>query len=260
MNPNTKTCWLLMCFLAVVLTACSPASSPQDESYDVIQRTRPAEAPWRNTPTPNLSLTATVVARESAITAYTYYESFDQNAYDWRLGDEDNQYWQGVIAIQDGTYAWQVASVKSTFMAWANFKEALDVQDFDLALRARRVAGEPHLACFGALFRISPEGIDGGTYMLTVCDNGFYKTLYYDSENRWDAIQDWTEAKAIITDDWNLIEVSARGPDFSVLINHQQVLTFSDSRLNSGEIAILVDYYSEAPGQVEFDFFALQPQ
>ena len=259
MKRLIKIVWLVICSLTVLLHACSPTAPTQNETFEVIERTRPPESPWRFTPTPNLSLTATVAARERVITAYTYYESFNLNTYDWRVGDEDNQYWQGSIDIQDGTYTWQVTAVKTTFMAWANFKEVLDVQDFDLALRARRVSGESHLACFGLFFRLSPEGIDGGMYMLSVCDNGFFKVMYYDAENRWDAIQDWTETRAIIMDDWNLIEVNARGPKFSVLINHHQVLTFNDTRLTNGEIAILVDYYTVTPGQVEFDFFALQP-
>jgi len=84
--------------------------------------------------------------------------------------------------------------------------------------------------------------------------------LYYDAEIRWDIIQDWTEARAIVSDDWNLFEVSTRGTDFVILINHQEVLSFSDTRLASGQVAILLDYYSENPGQIEFDFFALQPE
>jgi hypothetical protein len=250
----------VICSAVLLLQACSPAATSQNDSVEVVERTRPVEAPWRVTPTPNLSLTATVTARESAITTYPYYESFNQNTYDWRVGEEDNDYWQGSINIQDGMYTWQFTAVKSTFMSWAIFKEVPDVQDFDLALRARRVAGEPQLACFGVFYRISPDGIDGGAYMLTVCDNGFYKMLYYDAENRWDTIQDWTETRAIVSDDWNLIEVSAREADFSILINHQQVLTFSDTRLTRGQIAILIDHYSENPGQIAFDFFALQPQ
>jgi len=42
--------------------------------------------------------------------------------------------------------------------------------------------------------------------------------------------------------------------------NDLQVLTFSDTRLTRGQIAILIDHYSENPGQIAFDFFALQPQ
>lgn len=260
MKQHLKIAWLVISSLTLLLYACSPSASSQSETFAVIERTRPANPPWQYTPTPNLSQTATAVARENAITSYAFYESFDQNTYEWRVGAEDNQYWQGSIDIRDGLYTWQITGVKTTFMTWANFKEVLEIQDFEAALRVRRTAGEPHLACFGLLFRISPDGIDGGMYMLSVCDNGFYKMLYYDAENQWDIIQDWTEARAIILDDWNLVEVSASGADFSVLINHQQVLTFTDNRLASGEIAILVDYYSETPGQIEFDFFALQSQ
>lgn len=249
---------LVICAAALLLSACSPTAQTQEDAFETVERTRPVNPPWQVTPTPNLSLTATVAARVSAIEAYTYYEPFDQNSFEWREGEEDNDFWQGEVRIENSAYIWQITGVKTTFMTWANFKEELALQDFDLAISARRVAGEPHLACFGAFFRMASGGIDDGVYMLSACDNGFYKVLYFDAETRWDTIQDWTETRAIVAEDWNLIEVSARGDEFTILINHQEVLTFTDGRLPSGEIAILVDYYTESPGQIEFDFFALQ--
>ncbi len=260
MKTHKIIAWLLFCGLLLLLYACSSPAESQGETFEVVERTRPANPPWQYTRTPDLSLTATATARESAITDYIYFESFDQNTYDWRVGATENPYWDGSIDIQNGTYTWQIDSVNETFMAWANFKAALDLQDFDVALRVRRVTGEPLQACFGMLFRISPEGIDEGTYLMSVCDNGYYKVMYYNAETHWDPIQDWTRTSAIYQDDWNLIEISARSSSFSVLINHQLVLTFSDSRLPRGEIAILVDYYTQTPGQIEFDFFALQPE
>jgi hypothetical protein len=64
--------------------------------------------------------------------------------------------------------------------------------------------------------------------------------------------------EALVKGDWNLLEVSARGEDFSVWINHQLMLTFTDSRLPNGSVSILLDLYGEAPVQIECDFFALQ--
>ena len=71
-------------------------------------------------------------------------------------------------------------------------------------------------------------------------------------------INDWTFTEAILQEDWNLLEINARGEDFTISINHQQVTALSDSRLPGGSVAILIDIYGSAPGQIEFDFFALQ--
>lgn len=287
--------WLLMISLTLLLHACSLLDGQKD-TYDGVDRTKPASAPWKYTATPNLSLTATsqyeatvaqeaikaeatqhaqatataeaftiqstatAVARESAIAAYTYFDPFDDNTIDWRVGAEDNEYWQGSIAIKDGAYTWQVASAKQGFMTWANFEPLADLADFDAALRVRRVLGEPHQACFGLLFRQAPDGFDGGAYIFSVCDNGYYKLLYFATQNGWDVLQDWTLTEALNEGDWNLLEVSARGEDFTVWINHQPMLTFTDDRLPSGSVSLLLDIYGVAPIQIEFDFFALQPQ
>lgn len=296
MNNHTKTApWLLLLSLTLLLYACSTPFAKK-EIYEVVDRTRPADSPWKYTPTPNLGLTATTqyeatatqeaieaeetqhaqatataeafaiqstataVARESAIAAYTYFDPFDSNANDWWVGPEDNEYWQGSIAINDSFYTWQVASAKQGFMTWSNFEPLADLADFDAALRIRRVLGEPHQACFGLLFRQASDGIDAGTYILSVCDNGYYKLLYFDAQNSWDVLQDWTKTAALVEGGWNLLEVSARGADFALWINHQPMLTFTDGRLPSGGVSLLLDIYGEAPVQIEFDFFALQPQ
>jgi hypothetical protein len=291
--PTKIILWLLICVLVLGLHACSTPFGKK-ESFKVVDRTRPADSPWKYTRTPDLGLTATsqyqvtatqqaidaevtqqagstataeafssqstatAVARESAIAAYDYYDPFIEDINNWRVGAEDNEYWQGSITIKDGAYTWQVASVKQSFVTWSEFKPLANLVDFDLALRIRRVLGEPQQACFGILFRQASGGIDAGTYILSVCDNGYYKVLYYDAQNGWDVLQDWTQTEALIEGDWNLLEVSARGEDFTVWINHQPILTFSDSRLPSGRASILLDLYGEAPVQIECDFFALQ--
>jgi hypothetical protein len=294
MKNHTQTApWLLLLSLTLLLQACSTPFG-QKEVYEGVDRTRPADSPWKYTRTPDLGLTATsqyqvtatqqaieaevtqqagstataeafssqstatAAARESAITTYTYFDPFDDNTNDWRVGAEDNEYWQGSIAINDSTYTWQVALAKQGFITWANFEPLANLADFDAALRVRRVLGEPHQACFGLLFRQTSESIDDGTYILSVCDNGYYKVLYFDTQNGWDVLQDWTLTEALNKGDWNLLEVSARGEDFSVWINHQLMLTFTDSRLPNGSVSILLDLYGEAPVQIECDFFALQ--
>ena len=295
LSPKTIA-WLLACCLSLGLQSCSlPFGGPR-EVYEVVDRTRPADSPWKYTRTPDLGLTATsqyevtatqqaieaevtqqagstataeafsiqstatAAARESAITTYTYFDPFDDNTNDWRVGAEDNEYWQGSIAIKDGAYTWQVASAKQGFITWANFEPLENLVDFDVALRVRRVLGEPHQACFGLLFRQAPDGFDGGAYIFSVCDNGYYKLLYFAAQNGWDVLQDWTLTEALNEGDWNLLQVSARGEDFTVWINHQPMLTFTDGRLPSGSVSLLLDIYGVAPVQIECDFFALQPQ
>ncbi|MDW7755983.1 MAG: hypothetical protein SCH68_12550 [Brevefilum sp.] len=95
--------------------------------------------------------------------------------------------------------------------------------------------------------------------MLSVCDSGFYKLVYFDHQSGTEIIQDWTYSE-LINEDWNLIEINARGSVFSIFINHQWVTSFSDSRLSSGSISIPVNISGLTPGQIEVEFFALQPR
>ncbi len=230
------------------LTATSAYTATQVALNEIAETTRQAE------------LTATAVVRDNEIMAYQYYESFDENSYNWREGLEENPYWQGVITLDEGRYIWEVFSFSDPFVAWSIFNPEQDLADFDVAINARRVVGPAHQHCFGLLFRRSPDGFNSGSYTLSVCDQGYYKILYYDSEQGWDVIHDWTPVEVILEDDWNLIEVSARGEDFTITFNHQQQISFSDSRLTSGAIAIMIDIYGDQPGQINFDMFALQPQ
>jgi hypothetical protein len=204
--------------------------------------------------------TATAATRMEEISAYQYFEPFDQNEINWREDVEENRYWAGTIAIQDGVYTWQVDVANEIFLAWSYFSPEEDLADFDVALKARRVAGPSTEACYGLLFRTSPEGYQNGTYVLSVCDEGYFKLLYYDSELGWEIIQNWTGSDAVRPDEWNLLEISAREDTFTISLNHQAAITFTDSRLASGSVAVLIDIYAQEPSQIEFDFFALQPR
>ena len=294
MKRHTIIAWLAICSVTVLLHACSLLFGTPKDDFEVVDRTKPASAPWKYTRTPDLGLTATsqylvtatqvaieaeatsqaeatataaaftllatatAEVRENALMAYEYYDAFAHNELDWREGDEDTEFWQGEIRIQDGRYTWQVAEVSETFLTWADFEPVKDLVDFDVALKVRRADGPSHQYCYGLLFRKSSEGFIAGSYILSICDKGYFKLLYYDGQHGWEVLQDWTQSDWIYPDDWNLAEISARGSDFTVFINHQEVLTFSDNRLASGMVAILMDVYARTPGRIEVDWFALQ--
>jgi hypothetical protein len=153
-----------------------------------------------------------------------------------------------------------VTEVKQTFVSWADFNASDALRDFDVALKVRRQSGLPAEFCYGLLFRKSEDGFSAGSYILSVCESGFFKISYYDGDILWETIQDWTETSAINEDDWNLLEVSGRGSNFTVTINNQQVAQFSDNRLEEGLFSIFIDIYEVSTGRIEFDFFALQPR
>jgi hypothetical protein len=208
-----------------------------------------------------IQTTATAQAKLAELMGYRYFDDFNNNNNEWRSRDaEDNDFWAGTTLIQTGVYTWQVTEVKDTFVAWSDFDAAEPMQDFDVAVNARREKGQADEYCYGLLFRKSPDGFSEGSYVFTVCENGYFKINYYDGEVLWEDIQDWTETSALNPNDWNLLEVSARGSNFDLFINHQLVASFSDTRLSEGIVSIFIDVYEKETGQIDFDFFALQPR
>lgn len=204
--------------------------------------------------------TATALAKNAELMNYKYYDPFLNNQAAWRAQEEDNQYWRGNVAIEVGTYNWQVTEVLEPFVGWSDFYTEETLTDFDAAVLARRQQGEPAEYCYGLLFRKSPEGFDAGSYIFTVCENGYFAIYYYDESAPWEEIQGWTETSLLYQEDWNLLEISARGSDFTLSINHQQVAAYNDDRLSEGLVAILIDVYEKNPGSIQFDNFALQPR
>ena len=204
--------------------------------------------------------TATAQAKTNLLASYSYYDSFDSNLNEWREDEEDNDFWLGRTSIENGRYLWQVDEARDIFIAWADFANPGALTDFDAAMLAQRTEGLPENVCYGMLFRKTIDGIDEGAYVFSVCDHGYFSILYYDESAGWETIQDWTETTATYQDQPNLLEISARGSNFILSINSQQVAQFSDDRLKDGYIALFIDFYEKLPGAVWFDNFALQPR
>jgi len=204
--------------------------------------------------------TATAKAKTDLLASYAHYDAFDSNLNEWRATEEDNDFWVGRTSVENGGYLWQVDEAKDVFIAWADFTNPGALTDFDAAMLAQRTNGLPENVCYGMLFRKTIDGIDTGAYAFSVCDHGYFSILYYDESAGWETIQDWTETTATYQDQPNLLEISARGPDFTLFINSQQVAQFSDDRLKEGYVALFIDFYEKEPGAVLFDNFALQPR
>jgi hypothetical protein len=223
------------------------------------EATRQAEAS-ATTQALAVQATATMVAKDTELRAYQYFDPFESNSDQWRTGEEDNDYWIGQIDVTDGIYVWRVEEVKETFLAWTDFTTAGVLKDFDLAVLTKRAAGGPLDACSGVMFRKSPDGFDSGAYLLSFCDQGDYSINYYSEETSWEKIRDWQKTDLARPNDWNLIEVKARGENFEIFLNHQFLTSFQDDRLAEGYVSLFIDQYEQTASEIWFDNFALQPR
>ena len=205
-------------------------------------------------------ITATALAKEAAYTNYELYEAFDNNQRQWRADLEDNDFWTGSTSVEDGIYVWTVKEAKQTFMAWGTYEDSPEVSDFDVTVKVKRDSGDPGNACYGIIFRQSPEGFDNGAYTFTVCDDGYYSVNYYSLESEWVKLKDWETTSVVLNGDWNRLSVQARGSKFVCSINEQVVAEVNDTRQASGTVSLYIDFYETIPGTIWFDNFGLQPR
>jgi hypothetical protein len=198
--------------------------------------------------------TSTARAKNTQLQNYQYYDPFNDNKHNWLVGDADNDFWRGSRTINNGILSWKVDEAKKIFVSRDWFWTETNLKDFDVALKARRQAGSAVSHCYGLSFRET----DGKYYLFTVCEDGIFMVDYKGEE--WETIEGWTSTSAIHENDWNLLEVSARGSQFTLFINHQQIYQFTDTRLPQGDVSLSISIFEEKPGRIDFDFFALQPR
>lgn len=238
------------------------AVATQVRALELAQITQQAEATAtaRAAATAQAQSTAQAVVRATAIAGSDLFEPFDNNIREWRAGEEDNEYWQGSIAIQDGRYIWDITTVKQGFIAWGDPANSPSARDFDVYVDARLVSGDPNQVCYGLLYFTVRETIDNGALTFSVCDTQDFSIDYYDAATSWEALQDWTSSTAIRPNDWNQLAVTRRGAEYSFYINDQLAATFNESRMDEGYFSMFVTIYEAYPGEVWFDNFALQPR
>lgn len=234
-------------------TQSTAAVATQVRALELAQITQQAEA----TATARAQATA-VAARTTAIAQSDLFEPFNDNARGWRAGEEDSDFWQGNITIQDGVYRWSIVNTKQGFIAWGDPSDSPSARDFDLYVDARLVDGDPNQVCYGLVYFTTRETLDDGAMTFSVCDTQDFSIDYYSPETDWDTLQNWTSLTAIRPNDWNQLAVTRRGTEYSFYINDQLAATVTESRMGEGYFSMFVTIYDAYPGEIWFDNFALQ--
>ena len=160
--------------------------------------------------------TITAVAHTTEQAKYQFVEKFDSNVNLWRAQQQDNDYWKGNIRVADGTYIWDVEETKQTFIHWANLPRSNYIEKFYTYVDTKIPNTEPGGACSGFLFRVAPSGWDDGGYYFALCNNSLVKIYYHTEWNGWEKIKMLYYGNYV--DDWNRLEISARGSHFSFLL------------------------------------------
>ncbi len=204
--------------------------------------------------------TATTIARITEQAQYNFVDPFDNNREQWETDSINDEYMSGSVSIRDGVYIWEVQKVKQPFIRWEDFPAARWVGDFDVYVdsRVKTADGTASRACSGFVFRESPSDWETGVYVFSVCNFNFYVDYY--GQGKWETISGSTRSHAIRNSDWNRLEISARGSQFTFIINHEVVYEMTDDRLPRGGLALFADINEEKPVTIWFDNFGFQPR
>jgi len=207
--------------------------------------------------TQQANATSTAVARATEQAQYEVIDRFQAESDFWFVGQQNNEYWRGDVTIKDGAYIWNVEEVKKTFIWWGDFYLGEHIKDFDVYVDIKFMDGSLGNVCSGLIFRRSPDGWDAGEYTFSICNDSHFRIFYHDKD-QWDPIADWVSSDAIRPEDWNRVEVSARGNNFTFTINHTLVFEATDDRRKEGELAVFIDFSEKTPAAIWFDNFGYQ--
>lgn len=219
--------------------------------------TQHANATASALPTSTPNITATVISHATEQASYDLVDRFNGNFYRWEEGSNNSDYWTGERYVLEGVYQWYVMDVKQGFIDWSNVPQGKNIKDFDAYVDFKIPSSISRGVCAGIMFRVSPDGWYTGGYAFMVCNSGYY-TFSYHMHDRWDSISDWNRSPVIRPTDWNRIEVSARGDQFTFAINNETVFEATDKRRVVGDLALLVQVTDLNPAQILFDNFGLQ--
>ena len=207
--------------------------------------------------TQSKNVTVTAVARSTEQAGYEFIESFDEVSARWYVGPHPRQYGDATYSIRDGVYIWDIRN-SSTFFFWKNFYKGNKIKDFDAYLDTRFVESESQGAvCAGLAFRRVEGDWNKGTFAFGICNDAHFQIQYYDRDG-WREVSNSNFIDFIQVDDWNRLEVSARGDQFVFRINNMDVFEMTDDRLQQGSLGIYLVMPANESALVWFDNFGYQ--
>jgi len=207
--------------------------------------------------TQHAKATATAMMRATEQAQYEVIDPFDTNKRDWLTGAEDDEYSSGYVSIEKGVYLWDVKDSKDGFIAWSDFSENEFISDFDVYVDTKVVKGKQGDVCSGLMFRVA--SLVDEHYYFILCNNAVAQISFYSAKGEWDRIATIPSFSSFsYSEDWNRLEISARGSHFTFFINGSKIYEMSDERRNTGGIALAIEVTENTSARVLFDNFGLQ--
>ena len=146
---------------------------------------------------------------------------------------------------QYGNNRYQIEVSTSNLIAWGLANR--DVADFDLEVEARQEGGG-ETNSFGLLFRLQDRD---NFYRFDISSDGFFLMSKF-IDGQWTTLVDWT-ASPHISQETNLIGVSAIGPEIRLKANGQVLTTVTDDSLSHGNFGFFASTFNDPYMWVSYD-------
>lgn len=150
------------------------------------------------------------------------------------------------VAIAEGQL--QIHILQPGQIAWATTGRTFS--DFHLRVEATQLAG-PVDNEYGILVRLED---DTHFYAFSISGDGYARVAHY-AAGVWTVLgSDWTPQAAVHQGAaTNVLEVEARGTQFTFWVNGEQVAQITDETLPDGDVGLYAGAFDEAGVQIAFD-------
>lgn len=182
-----------------------------------------------------------------------FQDTFSDTRGGWFTGDYAVDRLSGNITVEDGLHKWSVMAFRE--ITWWLRPTIEPIADFALTVDMQKANG-PLDNSYGVIFRLRED--DGFSYYrFRVNDLQEYEVSFID-KNGTDAITPWTRAEYIQPGEVNRITVIGEGDQFSLYVNGQLLASFSDDRLASGQVGIILGTTSSNESLILSDNFEVR--
>jgi hypothetical protein len=215
----------LIPFVILTLVACSSSGNPGSSGGSVS----------------NPVVSNPVVG--NTLTPLPYADNFDKPAGGWKTVNDPAL----SIRYQDGALHFMVNELDS--IAWS-IPNGQRFEDFTLDVDATQVDG-PDDNGYGVIARYVD---DRNFYRFDISGDGYFDVMKF-KDGKWIKLQDWQAAAAIHQGTaTNHLRLTAKGNQFTLVINDQTAATLTDNDFKQGDIGLAAGtFFDHAGVHVAFD-------
>jgi hypothetical protein len=179
------------------------------------------------------------------------FDPFDSNVNKWPAGRYSDDYGSGNRSVTQGKYQWKATATEGRL--WRLTYDNATVSDFYLAADFLVVSGGPQ-ARYGLILRD-----DGSNYYILDVGSNQQFAFYMWYANKWTTLVKPAKSAIIAADGVNRLAALARGSQFTLFINDQQVAQTRDSHIAKGQTGFAINLTDKLDAvSFEFDSFELR--